>query len=341
MTPPRFRATTPRPAIGFVARLADSALETSVVGGFSRVGYAVRSRLESWGDPPDAAGRTVVVTGATSGLGLAIAQRLAALGAHVHLVGRDERRLEDAVASVTRTARGAVRGHRSDLSSLADTASLATRLASLSSPIDVLIHNAGSLLARYTLTSEGVETTLATHLLSPYLLTEGLVASASFAPRARVIVMTSGGMYTERFDLSRLEMGPRDYRGSVAYARAKRAQTVLVAGWQRRLGPGGLAFHLVHPGWAATPGVARGLPVFFAAMRPLLRSPAQGADTAVWLSGLPAGEPEAGRLWMDRHPRTLHRLRRTRLDESEDRDAPEALATWCDARIERARGERD
>lgn len=319
-----------------LARALDGALEATVVGSFTKLGYGVRSTLEHWQDPTAAAGRVIVITGATSGLGLAAARRLSTLGATVHLVGRNEEKLRTAKTMVESGARAAVTTHQCDLSLLANTDELAASLAHSCGPIDVLVHNAGSLLAEFTLTGEGVETTLATHLLCPYRLTERLMATARFATNARVITMTSGGMYTERFDLSQLEMTPVNYKGTVAYARAKRAQSVLSAHWQRVYGPDGLSFHLVHPGWAATPGVAEGIPGFSRFMGPLLRSPEQGADTTVWLAGLPDGEPLPGQLWLDRHPRSLHKLRRTRLSPQAELAAEDALPIWCDERIARA-----
>lgn len=319
-----------------LARAVDVVLEATVVASFTNIGYAVRSRLESWSDPPNVEGRSVVVTGATSGLGLAAAERLAGLGAMLHLVGRNQAKIDDAVARVQRSARETVRGHQCDLSLMTQTSSLAQRLAETVGPIDVLLSNAGALLSDYTSTSEGVETTVATHLLSPYLLVERLEALDRFNHDARMIMMTSGGMYTERFNLLTLEMNRGDYKGAVAYARAKRAQTVLVSHWQETLGRHGLAFHLVHPGWARTPGVSEGLPTFSRFMGPLLRTPAQGADTTVWLSGLPDGEPEPGQLWFDRHHRSLHRLARTRLSAHEQREASIALPQWCRRRVDEA-----
>ena len=105
-----------------------------------------------------------------------------------------------------------------------------------------------------------------------------------------MIQVSSGGMYTQRFDLATLEMGPDDYDGTVAYARAKRAQLVLMHEWVRRTDGSGVAFHAMHPGWADTPGVRDALPGFARVMGPFLRTPEQGADTIVWL----AAAPEAG-----------------------------------------------
>ena len=316
-------------------RIIDEALEKTIVGSFTNVGYCVRSRTQGWSPSTGAAGRTVVVTGATSGIGLATAEQLAREGAHVHLVGRSPDKLASALETVEREARATVSAHRCDLSLLHDTRDLAEELKDLAAPVDVLVHNAGALLSTYTPTAEHVETTLAVHLLSPFYLTQQLIRSASFAPHARVITMTSGGMYTEPFNLATLEVHRADYKGTAAYARAKRAQTILTGYWQRTYGPGGVAFHLVHPGWAHTPGVSGGLPGFATLMGPLLRTPEQGADTALWLAGLPDGEPRPGQLWFDRQPRSLYRVRKTRLSEYEERSAQDQLAAWCEERITR------
>ena len=97
------------------------------------------------------------------------------------------------------------------------------------------------------------------------------------------MTVSSGGMYTQPFDLDRLEMTPEAYRGTTAYARAKRAQVVLSHEWARRWGADGVASYASHPGWVDTPGLASGLPTF-AKLGPLLRTPGEGADTVVWLA---------------------------------------------------------
>ena len=316
-----------------LANVLDAALEATVVGSFTRVGYAARSRLDGWSDPTAVAGRTIVITGATSGLGLAAAVRLAALGARLHLVGRSETKLAHAQAHVRLHSSSEVITHCCDLSLLRETRRLGETLVALATPLDVLIQNAGALLTNYTPTREGIETTVATHVLSPYLLTEYLLAHGGFAPHTRDITVTSGGMYSERFNLATLEMSPATYRGTVAYARAKRAQCVLIPHWQRIYGSSGVSFHLVHPGWAATPGLSSGIPRFERVTKALLRSADQGADTMVWLAGTSL-DPAPGRLWLDRRPRNLYRLKRTRLSISEEIAAGDTLAQWCKERVE-------
>jgi len=311
-----------------IARLVDACLEGSVVGSFTRIGPAVRRRLSGFADLEPRPGRTVVLTGATSGLGRSAAGALGALGMTVVAVGRDRRRLEE-VAGEIEAAGGTAIPEACDLADLDEVALLAARIAGRLDSIDVLVHNAGALLAERTLTPQGHETTLAVHLLSPHLLTALLRPQLEAADRAKVLTMTSGGMYTEAFDLDRLEMD-LDYRGSVAYARAKRAQVVWTVALQAREPEGGIDLSLVHPGWARTPGVASSLPAFSRALGPLLRSPAEGVDTLVWLASLDPGTPRGGQLWLDRAPRALFRLPSTRVSDEVLAEQGDALLAWLD-----------
>ena len=315
----------PPPTTSWLDRL----LETTVVGSFTRIGPAVRSRSEHWGPLQRQPGRVVVVTGATSGLGRQAAIELAALGCTVVCVGRNATRLDEVGGTIT-DAGGTAILEQADLSDLDQTRALAERLAASLDRIDVLIHNAGALLAERTLTPQGLETTVAVHLVSPYLLTQILRPTLGAADRGKVIMMTSGGMYTEPFDLEHLEMDQGSYRGSVAYARAKRAQIVLLGAWQRAEPPDGLTFAAVHPGWAKTPGVKDSLPTFDKVLSPLLRTPAEGVDTLVWLATQPPGAPEGGHLWLDLAPRPLYRLGRTRVDDATYVTQGNELLAWLE-----------
>ena len=116
-----------------------------MVGSFSRVGPALRRRSAHWDEPKAAAGRVIVVTGATSGLGLAAATELSRLGAHVCIVGRDRRRTEDARRRIEVTARAAVTSELADLVDLDQVADLADRVGERLGRIDGLVHNAGAL----------------------------------------------------------------------------------------------------------------------------------------------------------------------------------------------------
>ena len=309
-------------------RLVDAALEASVVGSFTRIGPAVRRRLGHFSAPMPRPGRTVVLTGATSGLGRSAAVTLGGLGMTVVAVGRDARRLES-VADEIEAAGGSAIPEACDLANLDETADLARRVARQLDHVDVLVHNAGALLADRTVTPQGHEVTLAVHLLSPHLLTSLLRPPLETSTRAKVLTMTSGGMYTEAFDLAKLRSAT-DYRGSVAYARAKRAQVVWTIAQQAREPAGGLDFSVVHPGWARTPGVSSSLPAFSRALGPLLRTPAEGVDTLVWLASLDPGVPEGGQLWLDRSPRAIYRLPSTRVTPAVLAQQGDALLAWLD-----------
>lgn len=328
-----------------MAGVVDGALEATVVGSFTWVGPAVRRRIAGWTPLSDgsAEGRTMVVTGATSGLGLQAGVELARMGANVCLVGRDATKLEtalrkgEAAASTgrKRTHPTPVSVEQADLGDLNQVRRLVERLGNRFDRIDGLLHNAGALIAERQLSPQGNEITMAVHLLGPYVLTEGLLPLLSAAERARVITMTSGGMYTQRFDLGALGSGAdagADYRGSVAYARAKRAQVVLTREWQRRYGGAGIDFYVTHPGWADTPGLTAGLPMMAKVMRPLLRSPLDGVDTEVWLATSPEATDPGGGLWLDRRQRSEYHLPWTWVPPARRTAEGIALWEWCRGR---------
>jgi len=289
---------------------ADSVLEASVVGSFSKVGYQIRSR-EWENGVPRMDGATAVITGATSGIGLAAAERMAALGARPILIGRNPSRLEAAVARVSEGSEVEAVGYEADLSSMDAVRRLAAELLAGETRIDVLVNNASILAGERSETGEGLELTLATNLLGPFLLTNLLIPRMVQSAPARIITVSSGGMYTEPLDVSGLEMQASGYRGSAAYARTKRAQVVLTELWAERLEGTGVVAHSMHPGWVNTAGVAASLPTFHRLMGPLLRNVEQGSDTIVWLSAAPETLQSSGQFWLDRRPRTTHRLNRT------------------------------
>ena len=331
--PPEEAPMTPQPnALPNALPLAeplDRLMELAIAPSWSRAGYATRRILFRWDDEPAPRldGRVVVLTGFTSGIGLAAAGRLAAEGAELHLVGRDPDKVRDRSAAL-RAEGGRVTTSVADMSDLDDVRRLATEIEAAHDRVDVLAHNAGALAGSWTASAQGIETTVATQVLGPFLLTTLLRDRLRQAgPGARVLTMASGGMYTQRLSVDDLEMGPDEFEGARAYARAKRAQVELTAEWARR-GPASVAFHALHPGWADTPGVVASLPRFHALTRPILRSPEEGADTLAWLAAAPAAVGPSGGFWLDRrrratnkvpwtHPRTGERTR---------------LWAWCERR---------
>jgi len=326
-----------------VKALLDDAIEITVVGSFSRVGIALRRRLFGWTQPPpDAlAGKTVLITGPTSGLGRAAAEGLAALGARVILVGRNPERLaavrEGLAAAREELAaahdgRGARRRGRAagggvdrfpivvaDMGSLASVRAAVAQVLETEPRLDVVIDNAGTIYPERIEGPDGIEATLAILVVAPFVLVSGLLPLLRRTPGSRVISVTSGGMYTQRLNLDDMQWNSEPFSGARAYARAKRAQTALIREWARRLPGEGVTFNAMHPGWADTPGLAETLPGFYRIMRPLLRTPAQGADTIVWLATDPGVGDVSGKLFLDRRPRPFDRLPSTRLSAADRR----------------------
>ena len=164
-------------------------------------------------------------------------------------------------------------------------------------------------------TVDSHELCLATHVLAPFLLTRELLPllRAGSPPDrpgdpARVVFVSSGGMYTASLRTDDPEFTEGRYSGGAAYARTKRMQVVLAELLADDLASAGVAVHSMHPGWADTPGVADSLPGFRRLTGPVLRTAAQGADTTVWLQA--ATEPGrcSGVFWHDRTPRPTHWL---------------------------------
>lgn len=293
-------------AVRLGRRSIDAAMEASVVGSFTRFGYNVRSRLFDWHELPDLTDRTIIITGATSGLGYAAASELSQFGANLMLVGRDRARTAATAQELNQTTGGNVDYVIADMSELASVRAASAELAELPK-IDALLHNAGALLDTYQKTSDGYEKTFAAHVLGPHVMTRTLLPILQRTGDARVVTMTSGGMYAEKLDPAHVMMSRSDYDGVRAYAKAKRAQVALNEQWAFRE-PSAAVFHTVHPGWAATPGIAASLPRFNRAMSPLLRDPYQGADTMVWLAASDEALLSSGHLWLDRRPRHTNKV---------------------------------
>ncbi len=314
----------PRSSAGLsrvVGHAVDTALDRSVVAGYTRIGYQVRRHIGTWpADPaPDALrDKDIVVTGASSGLGAGTAVELARLGAHVHLVVRDPAKAATVAERIdAAVGRGAHEVWRCDLADRASVQAFAAEFLRRPRPLAGIVHNAGVLPATRQEDERGRELTMAVHVLGPIALTEALLPALA-GHGARVVFVTSGGMYTQPLVLDDLDYRRDPYRGPAAYARSKRAQVELLPVLQQRWGATGIRVYATHPGWAATPGVTSSLPRFATITQPLLRRGVEGVDTTTWLMATEPA-PAGGGLWHDRRERPTTYFGRNGADPDERR----------------------
>jgi dehydrogenase/reductase SDR family member 12 len=300
--------------------VVDKVIEAPVLTSFTSIGPAVRSRLDDWTplDSYDLAGRRIVLTGGTSGLGLAAARRFAGLGATLFVVGRSRDKTERVCAELP--GPGTATAVIADMGELDQVRSASNEILDAGGA-DTLIHNAGALSADRRTNGAGIEATVASQVVGPHLMTTLLLPSLSEASPGRVITMASGGMYAAGLSVEHLQMSDDEYAGSEQYARAKRAQVTMNELWAERVPPTKVVFHALHPGWADTPGVEASLPTFRKVMGPLLRSADQGADTLVWLVADDAATTTSGDFWLDRRRRSIHKLPTTKKTDTTERRA--------------------
>jgi dehydrogenase/reductase SDR family member 12 len=284
----------------------DRLLELSVVGSWSNVGWSLRHR--GWSDDPGSCvDRRVLVTGGTRGIGRAAAEMLSECGASVGIVGRDEAQTRRSADEIQRRTGGPVWSHGADLTDLCQVEALARAVIGWAPDgLDGLVHCAGQLVHQWRLAPSGTEFTVALHVVGPHLLTYRLRPLLNARSTSTLVWVSSGGQYTQSFDIGGLEMDQQSFRGSVAYARAKCAQVVLAQLWDSRF-HGQVRSYAVHPGWVDTDALRSGLPRFARMLRPILRTPEQGADTLVWLTKGAAPPDSAAALWFDRRPRPTQR----------------------------------
>jgi NAD(P)-dependent dehydrogenase (short-subunit alcohol dehydrogenase family) len=304
----------------------DALLDASIVCSFDRSGFLRHARSFSASDlEVDLTGRVCLVTGANSGIGYETSLALARRGASVWMLCRDRARGERALAQVRRQSRS--RRVQLALLDVSDLDAVRAFAAGWSEPrVDVLVHNAGVLPEQRLASAQDHEVTLATHVYGPWLLTQALLPRLRASADARVVFVSSGGMYTQKLDLADCEWRRRTYDGVKAYAQTKRMQVVLAELLAADCQDDRVTVSSMHPGWADTPAVRSSLPRFWAALQGRLRTPAQAADTVIWLAISDAARGRSGQFWFDRKPRSTHLLPWTR----EPAAARGALRELCD-----------
>jgi len=250
----------------------------------------------------DFTGRTIVVTGANSGIGLAAAKAFARGGARVVLVGRDQTRLDDALAlvsSLSPNPAAAPAAFRADFAILDEVRKLAAALNDAYPSIDVLANNAGGSFARRTTTVDGFELTIQVNHLAPFLLTNLLRARLA---GGRIINTASDAHSVGRLDPANLNYAGR-FRTFPVYGASKQANILFAAELARRWPE--INAYSYHPGVVRTRFGRESIVVStFYKVMPGLRTPTEGADTMVWLAGTALTELEDGGYYVDRRRRS-------------------------------------
>jgi len=232
-------------------------------------------------------GKTCLVTGANSGIGLEIARGLAARGARVLMVARDADRGEAARVEVAEsTGNDSVELLLCDLSSQRQVRELAAEVLDRCGELHLLVNNAGLTLGERTLTEDGIETTFAVNHLAPFLLTELLRERLVASAPARVVTVASDAHRGSKIDFDD-PSGERKFSAWGAYGQSKLANILFTTELAQRLEGTGVTATCLHPGVVRT-GFGRQGPAFIRFFLKIgglfLLTPERGADTAVWLA---------------------------------------------------------
>jgi len=244
------------------------------------------------------AGRTVLVTGGTGGIGKATALGLARMGAHLAITGRDRGRAEAAAREIGAAGGGPADVFVADLSSQAEVRRLAGEVLQRLPRIDVLVNNAGGYWNTRHVTADGLEHTFALNHLAPFLLTCLLLGRLEQSAPARVVTLSSNAQAMGRIDFGDLQ-GERSYSGARAYNQSKLANVMFTYELARRLPGTSVTANALHPGVVRTsfgaedPGRVQRL--FVPVMRPFMKSPAQGAATSIHVASDPGLDQVTGR----------------------------------------------
>jgi retinol dehydrogenase 12 len=248
-------------------------------------------------------GKVCVVTGASSGIGLAASVALARLGATIVLVCRDRDRGAAALAQVAATATGDQPSVEiADLASLAQVRDLAARLAGLPR-LDVLVNNAGLVIGTRQVTADGFEHTFALNHLAPFLLTNLLLDTLTASAPARVVTVASAAHRGARLDLDDPQLERRSYGAMLAYSNSKLANILFTRELARRLDGTGVTANCLHPGTVRTRFGQTGsawLRIGIAISGMFFRSPEAGADTVVYLASSDEVSGKTGGYYMNR-----------------------------------------
>jgi NAD(P)-dependent dehydrogenase (short-subunit alcohol dehydrogenase family) len=250
--------------------------------------------------------RTVLITGSTSGIGLAGAEALARKGWRVFVHGRNAARLAPVLETLRRRyPDGEFEGVTGDMASLASVAALASQVQAKSSSLDALWNNAGGMQTSFAATADGIERQMAINFIAPFALSRLLLPLLRAAPRGRIVTTSSmAHAFAPRRIDDWLVPGERRYRPMAVYGQSKLATLFFTQELARRIE--GVTVNAYHPGFVRSAFGSGGEPggkSAFAFASFLALSTEQGADTGVWLVDDPAPRDSTGLYWVKRRPK--------------------------------------
>jgi retinol dehydrogenase 14 len=243
------------------------------------------------------AGRTVLVTGGSGGIGKATALGLATMGAHLAITGRDRGRTDEAAREIRAAGGGQVDVFVADLSSQSEVRRLADEVLQRLPRINVLVNNVGGYWNTRHVTADGLERTFALNHLAPFLLTNLLLDRLKQSAPSRVVTVASHAQAMGRMDFDDLQ-GERSYSGARAYNQSKLANVLFTYELARRLQATSVTANALHPGVVRTslgaedPAVVQRL--FIPFLLHFMKAPAQGAATSIHLASAPDLEQVTG-----------------------------------------------
>lgn len=247
--------------------------------------------------------KTIVITGATSGIGRVAAQSLAELGAKVVMVGRDQSRCEETVSQIQQTTENPeVEYQLAEFSSLKEVHQLSERLQETYDRIDVLINNAGAYYLRRKVSLDGFEMTLAVNHLASFLLTLGLLPRLQTSAPSRIINVASALHERTQIDFDDLQ-GERRYSGMRAYSQSKLANILFAYELDRRYRHTGISANALHPGFVAT-NLGSNNGWWMQLVLPIIHlsaiSPERGAQNTIYLASAPEFDEISGQYFIGR-----------------------------------------
>lgn len=267
-------------------------LDASIFWSFDLTGYLRHEKEfnETYQFPE---GSKALITGGTSGIGEAAALEMIKHGVLVTIIGRGVMKGE----ALEKTHPN-LNFKKMDMAEWSDFDSLVNQV----DPLDYLVLNAGGMPEKFSTNKQGIESQFASQLFGHYILTYKLAHAGKLKPGARIVWVTSGGMYLKSLDIHTIFKNEK-YDKVDNYANVKRAQVTLLPFFKKEF-PNQIVTAM-HPGWAATPGVDEAIPGFAKIMKGRLRTPLQGADSILWLLSSKK-EIKLGGLYFDRKKVSPH-----------------------------------